>query len=519
MAGFLNDWTQSLRNNIGEGAKNFGYALNYDIEKINGALNGAKSELRQSAKNISGIGSDIREGFRNINKINYSGNDMADLKKLEELQAKELGRVNYAEDPGYVANGISTTGRPHYTNADDFVPGAKTIEEIKNMQMKGTPEWIYDLKNTDLNPNDVMEYINSHPYVAGAAGAAGAAGMYGIGRMLRKNKTTSTGGEEMKEREYARIKQAAAMGNLEAQGIVDEVEGIGITPIVKAAFAGDIASEEFLDNFEAVFGAGSVKQAFLNETLEAGKDAYNYVGNRLNAAGNYIADKYQGAANYIADKYHGAVDFAQHPVANTADAIGDAGRHAVDYMDRGYADFVDDVRDVANGGQNVYLDRAGDGLRHAGNYVNRVYEDTADYIGDAYAANPVGTMALAGAGALGLGAAGYGASRMMRKKTAAQTLDDVMTNQAFANQAAQEEAMRNYWDANIGSGTPAEAYGGGYDPAMFVDRRVIPQGTLTQHLLDAQNMMAQHPYASGAAAAGLGAALGYGAYRALRRRR
>ena len=112
---------------------------------------------------------------------------------------------------------------------------------------------------------------------------------------------------------------------------------------------------------------------------------------------------------------------------------------------------------------------------------------------------------------------GYGAYRALKRKTAAQTLDDAITNQDFANQAAQEEAMRNYWAANTGSGTPAEAYGGGYDPAMIVDNRIIPKGAVTQHLQDVQNIMAQHPYASGAAA-GLGAALGYGAYRTLRRR-
>lgn len=476
MAGFLNDWTQSFRNNIGGGAKELGSKTHQNLERAHETVEKTREELEQASKNIKGIGSDIREGFRNINKYEYTGSNMADLKKLEELQAKELGRVNYEEDPGYVANGISTTGRPHYTNADDFVPGTKTIEEIKNMQMKGTPEWIYDLKNTNPNPSDIMEYAHSHPYVAGAAGMLGAAGIYGMGRMSRKNKTTNMGGEKMNEREYARVKQAAAMGNIEAQGIVDTVEGVGITPIIKEALTGNQEANLILDGIEAIFGEGAVKAAFDRENevqtkIAQDMDSLYAVGQNANmdAAAAASEQERQHMANYFRNATGGTPHEAYMPQ-----------------------------------GEGNYNAAMVDGRIIPKGIISQHALDIQNWVSE----NPHLAAAIATTTAAGAGYGAYRTYRAMKPKTA--PLEKVAFNLPWvkANDGMDDVYYARDYFSDPSHQTYMQPGRGSVIDQEYGDNFVDATGSIIQ----------QHPYASALAAAGALGAAGYGAYRGLKRR-
>lgn len=370
--------------------------------------------------------------------------------------------VTENKDYMYDPNAFSTVvSQPNY-------PDSKSIYIPKEDGLSGEIIPQNNLPQNNLPYEEEGLYDRARKYLDGMTDnqklilGLGTAGVGALGAGLyfgNKNKNKNDGGNlKMAGMDYGRIKKAAALGNQEAMEYVTKVEGLGIDYLVKQAALGNAEADNILNGIDIAFGAGTVKQAhleelgitkeaFVNEAIAGAKNLYSGAANGLN-----------GIYNGAVDAYGRAADFMQHPIDNTGkalsemygntknfitgipDATGDALRYAGNDFNRISGDLKDEYNDAMAGGQNIYIDRIGDGFRHAGNAITRGYGDVKDMAGDFYDSHPAMVGAGAGiAGALGAGALGYGAYRASRPKTASFNQQEVQAIEMAARLLSEDE--------------------------------------------------------------------------------
>lgn len=334
--------------------------------------------------------------------------------------------VTENKDYMYDPNAFSTVvSQPNY-------PDSKSVYIPKEDGLSGEIIPRNNLPQNNLPYEEEGLYDRARKYLDGMTDnqklilGLGTAGVGALGAGLyfgNKNKNKNDGGNlKMAGMDYGRIKKAAALGNQEAMEYVTKVEGLGIDYLVKQAALGNAEADNILNGIDIAFGAGTVKQAHLEElgiTKEAGYEDY-LPGGMFGTGGHIPGNQFREATRQLTPTSTDDVgyDISGQSMAGMVPNGSILGRMQENY-DNGYnpngqsmAGMIPEAAELESNNPGL-MEQALTAMR------NHPYA--------------------AGAAALGAGALGYGAYRAVRPKTASFNQQEVQAIEMAARLLSEDE--------------------------------------------------------------------------------